>query len=150
MSPALDKLNSKSSVKSGVRLAEGFTLIEFVMMIAISSFLIVGIVLFTRKQVVTGIRMRDFLVANNLAKLKMTQMNNTAFSLLPVSTTTLPVESSFPGFAAQRVISTVSTSGTSSLRQINILVDYSGGSFSSPLVKLITYRQSNTTFGDGA
>ncbi len=133
-----------------IKTQKGFTLIEFVMMIAISSFLVAGIVLFTRQQMVNGLQMRDFLVASNLARLKMAQMNNTAYSSLPVGTTTLPVEPSFPGFAAQRVISAVATSGPSSLRQIKILLDYNGGAFSSPLVQLITYRQSNTTFGDGA
>ena len=127
----------------------GFTLIEFVMIIAIGSFLVAGIVLFTRQQIVNGVNMRDFLIASNLAKLKMAEMNNTTYASLPAGTTTLPAEPSFSGFAVQRVISTIATSGTITLRQINVLVDYTGGSFSNPLVQLITYRQSSTTFGDG-
>ena len=130
-----------------MRIQRGFTLIEFVMMIAVSSFLIVGIVLFTRQQVINGVRMRDFVIANNLAKLKMAQMNNTSISLLPIGTTIFPApEPSFPNFDVERVVSGIS----SSLRQIKILVDYRGRNFSSPLIQLITYRHVNTTFGDGS
>src|SRR3990167_3690659 len=130
-----------------MRKPNGFTLIEFVMIIAVGSFLVAGIVLFTRQQIVNGVKMRDFLIASNLAELKMAQMNNTAY---PATGTTTPsAEASFPGFIFQQVVTSVATSGGSSVRQIQMDVDYSGSSFTSPLVRLITYRQSNTPFGDG-
>ena len=125
----------------------GFTLIESVMMIAIGSFLVSGIVLFTRQQTLNAMTMRDFLMASNLARLKMAQMNNTAYPA--VGTTAPAAEGSFPGFIFQQVVTGVATSGLSSVRQVEIRVDKSGGSFTNPLVSLITYRQSDTTFGDG-
>ncbi len=125
----------------------GFTLIEFIMIIVVSSFLVTGIVLFTRQQIVNGVKMRDFLIASNLAKLKMAEMNNKVY---PTPGTTTPSsEASFPGFIFRQVATNAATSGGSSLCQIQTDVDYSGGSFANPLVRLITYRQSNTTFGDG-
>lgn len=128
----------------------GFTLIEFIVVIAVGSFLVAGIVLFSRQQIETVTSLRDMQIALNLAKLKMAEMNNTAYASLPVGTTTLASDSTFPGFMFQRVITSVATSGTNSLRQIDINVALTTGSFASPLVKLTTYRESDTTFGDGA
>lgn len=130
---------------------KGFTLIEFIIMIAVGSFLVSGLVLFTFQQTKNGTQMRDFFVALDLARLKMAEMNNTAYASLPVGTTTLADDPSFPGFDIQRVITLVNTGAPNpvTLRQINIKIDYAGGTFSSPLVQLSTYRQSNTTFGDG-
>ena len=127
---------------------QGFTLIEFIVIIAVGSFLVVGIVLFTRQQIINTVKMQDFLIASNLARLKMAVMNNTAYP--SVGTTAPSTEASFPGFIFRQAVTDVAASGGSSLRQIQIDVDYSGGSFDNPIVRLITYRQSNTTFGDGA
>lgn len=147
MNPALFGDRISNVRKNRAKGDKGFTLIEFVMIIAVGSFLVAGIVLFTRQQIVGGVKMRDFLIASNLAKLKMAQMNNTVY---PATGTTTPsAEASFPGFIFRQVVTNVATSGASSVRQIQIDVDYSGGSFANPLVRLMTYRQSNTTFGDG-
>ena len=130
---------------------QGFSLIEFIVMIAVGSFLVSGLVLFTRQQAVNGTQMRDFLVALDLARVKMAEMNNTAYASLTVGTTTLADDASFPGFDIQRVITLVNTGAPNpvTIRQIDIKIDYAGGTFSNPLIKLSAYRQSNTTFGDG-
>ena len=131
---------------------KAFSLIELIVMIAVGSFLVSGLVLFTNQQMKNGVQMRDFLVALDLARLKIAESNNTAYASLPVGTTSLADDPSFSGFDLQRVISLVNTGAPNpvTIRQIDISVDYAGGTFLNPLVKLTTYRQSNTTFGDGS
>ncbi len=147
MNPALSEDRISNLRKSWVKSDKGFTLIEFVMMIVVGSFLVSGIVLFTKQQVISATEMRDFLIASNLSRLKIAQMNNAAYPA--VGTTTPSAEASFPGFIFRQVVTSVAASGGSSVRQVQLDVDYTGGSFSNPLVRLITYRQSDTTFGNG-
>lgn len=137
-----------------MRKNRGFTLIEMIVTITVASFLIAGIVLFTRQLTHNGIRVKDYLTALYLAKLKLAEANNASFASLDPGVVTLDDEASFPGFDIQRTVSDVSTAtvgGQSiSLRQVRIDVDNAGGSSASPLVRLVTYRQSQTTFGDGS
>src|SRR3989338_312905 len=106
--------------------SKGFSLIEFIVMIAVGSFLVSGIVLFTLQQTKNGTQMRDFLVALDLARLKMAEMNNTAYASLPVGTTALADDPSFPGFDIQRAVSLVNTGAPNSvtIRRIDIRIDY--------------------------
>lgn len=127
----------------------GITLVELVMTIAIAGFLLGGITLFSSQQVTSTARMRDQLIALYLGQKAMTEINNTAYVSLPVGTTTLAGDPLFTGFQTQRIISAVSGAGAVTLRQIELRVAPAGGSFAQALVSLITYRQSNTTFGNG-
>ncbi len=131
--------------------ARGFTIVELILVVAVGSLLVLGITLFTAQQVSNGSQMRDFLEALDLARLKMAEMNNTTYASLPVGTTTLTGEPSFPGLALQRVVTLVNTGAPNpvTLRRIDIKVDHTGGTFANPLIQLTTYRESNTTFGDG-
>lgn len=125
------------------------TLIELVLVIAVGSIAVFGIVMFSREQVERGAQARDLVIAANLAELKMAEMNNLPYASLPVGTVTLPVDPSFPGYQMQRIVTNVATSGGVSVRQIDVRVTRTGGSFAQPLARLLTYRQSVTTFGDG-
>jgi hypothetical protein len=96
--------------------------------------------------------MRDYLIALNLAQLEMAQMNNTAYSSLPVSNTaTLTDEPSFPGYDIQRITSAETTGAPNGVKymRIDFKIDYAGGSFTNPLVWLVTYREDHITFGEG-
>lgn len=131
---------------------DGFTLVELIMIITIGSVLTIGIVKYTAQQVANGTQMRDYLIALNLAQLEMAQMNNTAYSTLPVSNTaTLAQEASFPGFDIQRIVSAETTGSPNGVKykRIDFKIDYHGGSFTNPLVWLVTYREDHITFGDG-
>lgn len=132
-----------------MRNQKGLTLVTLIALIVVIPILLLGLIHFTYTQSIEGVKLRDFLTAQHLAKQKMAEMNNTAYASLPVGTAALPGEASFPAFQFQRVISNVATSGAVSVRQVEIMVDTTTGSFSPPLVQLITYRQSDTTFGNG-
>ena len=128
----------------------GMTLIELILVIAVGAVLVLGIVLFTRQQTINGVQLRDFTIAYNLGRLKMAQMNLTAYASIPVGTFDYPNEPSFPGYKVRRITSTVTETtiagkGLVGVRQIDMRVDRSSGNFSKPLVKLITYRQSHVT-----
>ena len=133
--------------------SRGFTLIELIVAIAVGSFLIAGIVLFTQQQTSDGIRVKDYLAVLHLAKMKLAETNNMAYASLATGSVVLPDEASFPGFDIQRTVSDVATATvggqTIRLRQYSVNIDYAGGAFTNPLVRLVTYRQSQTTFGDG-
>ena len=133
--------------------SKGMTLIELIMIIAIGSALVGGVVLFTHQLVRSGTQTRDYLIAMDLGEQKMAEMNNAAFVTLPPGTTNF-LEASFPGFGIRRVITDETSSAvggfTITLRRIEMLVDYAGGTFANPLVRLITFRHSHTSFGNGA
>ncbi len=132
--------------------SRGFTLIELIMIIVIGAVLTIGIVKFTHQQIKDSTKMRDYLTALNLARLKMSIVNNTDYASMVASTsTTLPAEASFPGFITQRVVSAETTGAPNGVKykRIDIKVDYTGGTFTNPIIWLITYRESNITFGDG-
>ena len=131
-----------------MRKSRGMTLIELVMIIAIGSALVTGIVTFTQQQSVNGTRMRDYLIALNLARIKMAIQNNTAYASLPAAGT-LPAEASLTGFISQIRYGTIITSGVYNLKPVFIDTDYVGGSFANPIVTLVTYREDHVTFGDG-
>ena len=128
--------------------SRGMTLIELVMIIAVGSALLVGVIKFTQQQILNGSRMRDYLIAANLAKLKMAVQNNTAYASLPAAGT-LPAEASLGGFISQIRYGTIITSGVDNLKPVFIDVDYTGGSFANPVVTLVSYREDHVTFGDG-
>ncbi len=125
------------------------TLIELVLVIAVGSVLVLGLVMFSREQVERGVQARDLVIAANLVELKMAQMNNTAFASIPTGNVTLASEASFPGFQIQRRVSNVTSRGGFTLRLVDIRVRRVGGSFNQPLARALTYRQSAVTFGDG-
>ncbi len=129
--------------------SRGVTLVELIMTITIAAFLLGGIVLFSSQQMTSTARVRDQLIALYLGQKAMAQINNTAYTSLPVGTTTLTGDPLFTGFQTRRVITAVSGGGTVTLRKIELRVARAGGSFAQALVSLTTYRQSNTTFGNG-
>lgn len=129
------------------KVPRGFTLIELTITIAVSSIMVVGMVQAMQQQVVVSVETRDYLVAMNIARMKMGEIR--AGSYPSVGTATLAAESAFPGYMSQRVVTDVVSSGGLSVRQVQVDVARSGGSFSSPIVSLITYLTSVTTFGDG-
>lgn len=127
------------------------TLVELITILAVGSILIVGLVLFVRSQVENSVRMRDFQIGVNLARLKMADANNIPPASLAAGTYDYPGEPSFPGFKVQRKIALVTQTTmpggvVDTLWRIDMLVDYVSGDFSKPLVGLITYRQNHATF----
>ena len=134
------------------RKSRGMTLIELVIIIGLGAVLTLGIVKFTFQQINTGVKMRDYLTALNLARLKMALANNTDYTTLGAATTTLAQEASFTGFDVQRIVGSEVTGAPYGvkIKKIDIKVDYVGGSFANPLVWLTTYREDHVTFGDGA
>ena len=122
----------------------GFSLIELVIMIAVSSALFVGMGRAVQSQLKTATDNRDYLIALHLAKQQMARMNEAAY---PAVGTTAPAsDAAFPNFTFSQVVSAVVTSGTSSIRQIQM--DVLKGS--AVLVRLYTYRSNIITFGNGS
>ena len=140
-----------------MRNSRGMTLIELIMIIAIGSALVAGVVKFTQQQIYNGSRMRDYLVALNLARIQMAKDNNTNYATLrgasvPPFWTDLGSESggSFPGFILRRYIQSETTGATGvKIMQVDIKVDYAGGTFANPIVWLITYHKDHVFFGPG-
>ncbi|HTL70510.1 MAG TPA: prepilin-type N-terminal cleavage/methylation domain-containing protein [Candidatus Eisenbacteria bacterium] len=129
----------------------GVTLIELILIIAIGAVVTGGAVRFAVELTRQGIRARDAAVAYNLARLKMAEADAADFSTLTTGNAVLPDEASFPGYDIRREISDVATAaGPITLRRVDIVVDYAGGTFASPLARLITYRHNLVRFGDGA
>lgn len=132
-----------------MRRQSGFTLIELILTISLGALLVSGWVVYSRAQVANGVATRDYLIAQHLARLKMAEANNIPYASLSLGTVDLSPESNFQGYALRRVVTNVSSSGSYVLRKVEILADEAGGDYSSPLVRLIAYRQSHTAFGDG-
>lgn len=129
--------------------AGGFTLIELIVTIAVGGFLVAGIVLLTRQQVMAGVQSRDHLTAVQLAKRRMAEVSNLPDASLATSTSS-PYDSALPGFQCRTTVTNELTSGTVILRQILVEVDRASGSFEAPLASLRTYRVNVVTFGDGS
>jgi prepilin-type N-terminal cleavage/methylation domain-containing protein len=133
----------------------GFTMVELILTVAIGSVLVLGIVLFTRTQFEQSIRSSDLLTAMNLARLKMADLDRQTYASIPASgsTTNYGADAVIPGFIVRLNVTLVETGGAGvalrQLKQLEILVDYAGGDFVPPLARLITYRQSGTSFGNG-
>ena len=122
----------------------GFSLIELVIMIAVSSALFVGMGRAVQSQIDTATDNRDYLIALHLAKRQMAIMNEAAYPA--VGTTTPASDADFPSFTFYQVVTSVATSGTNSIRQIQM--DVLRGS--TVLVRLYTYRSNIITFGNGS
>ena len=123
----------------------GFSLIELVIMIAVSSALFVGMGRAVQSQIKMAGDNRDYLIALNLAKQQMAIMN---LASLPAVGTTTPsdVGVAFSGFTFTQVVTSIAVSGSFNLRQIQMDV-LKGGTV---LVRLYTYRTDLVTFGDGS
>lgn len=134
-----------------VRKNRGLTLIELILVVAVGSILVVGLVLFARSEIENTVRVRDFLIAMNLARLEMAVTENQPSSSLAAGTYDYPSEANFPGFKIRRIITlltqtTMPDSTVNTLWQVDMIADYATGNFSAPLFKLITYRQNHATF----
>lgn len=125
----------------------GLTLVELTITIALASIMVYGITSSMHQQIRSSVQTRDYLVAMNIARLKMSEVRSEAYPA--TGTTTLTAEASFPGYMIQRVVTNVVSNGARSVRQVEINVARTGGSFSSPLVRLVTQLTSVATFGDG-
>ena len=123
------------------------------MIIVAAAVLVIGVVKFTHQQIKNSTKMRDYLIALNLARLQMARTNNIDYATLTASTnTTLPQEANFLGFDVRRAVGAETTGAPNGvkIKEVDIIVDYVGGDFTtSPLIKLVTYRENNVTFGDG-
>ena len=125
----------------------GLSLIELTITIAITSVLIYGITTSVRGFIRSVEHVRNTYVAMNLARLKMVEVR--AGTYPGTGTTTLASEASFPGYAMQRVVTNVASSGGRSVRRVQINVANSTAGFSTPLVRLESYVTSVASFGDG-
>lgn len=128
-----------------MRNRRGFSLIELVIMIAVSSALFVGMGRAVQSQIKMAGDNRDYLIALNLAKQQMAIMNlNTT---LPAVGTTTPTDVgvAFSGFTFSQVVTSIAVSGSNNLRRIQL--DVLKGS--TVLVRLYTYRTDLVTFGNG-
>ena len=130
----------------------GFSLIELTMMIAISAILLTGISRAVQTNLESAIEVRNSLIGLNLAKMQMAMMNNANYPA--VSTTNPASDTSFSDFTFSQPVTTVTSSGTSSLEQIQLDTSLGG----RVLVRLYTYRTNtvntrksitNYGFGDG-
>jgi type II secretory pathway pseudopilin PulG len=126
----------------------GLTLVELVLMIAISSVLLISLSRAVQALIESQVVMRDTYIALNLAKLQMAKMNNAAY---PAAGTTNPTSAeSFTDFGYTQVVTEIFTSGGNSVREIYLDVTRAG----EVLVRLYTYRTNavngTTGFGNGA
>ena len=128
-----------------IRNRRGYTMIEFIVMIAVASALTVGLGRAVQSQIGTALDNRDYMVALNLAKQQMAIMN--ASTTVPALATTAPsdVGVSFSGFTFSQVVTSVATNGSDYIRQIQL--DVLKGS--KVLVRVYTYRTNIVTFGNG-
>lgn len=125
----------------------GFSLVEMVMMIAISSVLFIGLSRAVHAQLKSAILHRNYLIGLNLTKMQMGTMNNAAY---PAIATTAPASDAlFPNFVYSQTVSNVLTSGANTLNQILLDVTVGG----SVIVRVYTYRTNTVTgtqgFGNG-
>ena len=137
--------------------AHGMTMIELIMMIAIGSFVVSGIVLFSRQLTLNVMEMQGRIQATDVARLDAETVMQAAYSAVVNSTTTIN------GFSVRRRVSTVASNNQqafddnfldtglvdpdwvmvrSNLKQITIEVDEPGGDFSTPLAQVFTFKQS--------
>lgn len=135
----------------------GMTMIEVIMMIAIGSFIVSGIVLFSRQLSMNALEMQNRIMATDTARLDAEAVTRSAYNSVVSSTTTIN------GFSVRRTVGTAAmfdqqalddndlATGTvdpgwvmvrSRLKQITIEVDEAGGDFSSPLAQILTFKQS--------
>ncbi len=131
------------------RSSSGMTLIELIMLIAIGSIIVGGVVMFVRELTVSQTRMRDRLLALDLAQMQMESLMNSPYDSLADGTVSV-----FYGFKVkQTVTETASVTQTYTapnvtltyaVKKISLTADYESGDFSKPLFQLTTYRQSNT------
>lgn len=123
------------------------SLIELVLLVGISVVVLSGSIRFTSTAVQRSVQSRDHLIALHLAKVQMAVMNEGAF---PAVADTFPTDAAFGGYILRQRVTAVSGVSPNRLRQIEMTVTRTGGSYDSgALVKLFTYRQETTTFGNG-
>lgn len=129
------------------RSRSGFTLIEITLIIAIAAILMTsaGIEAVTQYRATVG--NRNFIIAYNLARDQMAQLNNLAYPAVTAEAVLTP-DGDFPDFIPTLEVAEIDTSGSYSLRQICFRMRL--GSFAGPvLVTLYTYRSDILTYGDG-
>ncbi len=131
----------------------GFTLIEMVLMIAIGSVLIGGIVLFTFQLSRNTMDIKDMMIATYLAKRQVVHIQRWAYDDIN-NVSPGPDEAPFTGYWYQRKVSEIASVaapfGTFGLKKIEVLIARAPGDFDQNiLVRIITYRQRYVEFGDG-
>lgn len=127
--------------------SRGMTLIETVMMIAVGSIVVGGIVHFTQTLTINENKMRDRLFALDLAQMQMESLMNTPYTSLADGSTDIV----FYGFKVRQTVALDRTltqtqgsvSLTFSVKKITMTADYGSGDFTKPLLQIVTYRQSN-------
>ena len=141
------------------RCMAGMTMIEVILLIAIGSFVVSGIVLFTRQMALNATQTRDRLAAMDVARVQMETVMRTAYNLLANADLTVN------DFKVRQTVNPVSF-GSIELREdntllagnltqpetltldlelseVDILVDTPAGDFTSPILQLRTFRQSH-------
>ncbi len=138
------------------------TLVEIVVIIAVSSVLLGGLTLFLGQQTAAIVQSHEILAARNLAVLKMAEFENIpAVDLLNGDVDDVS-DPDFPGLKIQRSIlrscghlkagpEPCSSDSTfpKNLIIVEIRVAKASDPFSNPLTVLTTYRHVYTSFGNG-
>jgi prepilin-type N-terminal cleavage/methylation domain-containing protein len=135
------------SGKEIIKNNRGYTLIEMIIVIAVGSILMAGLVSAAQIQFKSTVENRNYLVALNLAMRQMAIANSADYPALSIETAQT-ADSSFPNFIPTQEVTLIDTSGIHSLELICVRVRL--GSLSGPvLVALNTYRSDILTLGDG-
>ena len=138
----------------------GMTMIEVILLIAIGSFVVMGIVLFTRQMALNATQTRERLAAMDVARAAMEEVMRMNYAALPSGDTDFNLN----GYRVRRSVNT--TAGWSKtvrddnrlfgagqvdefivipfgVRQIQIFVDEPGGDFTVPLVQIVSFKHSH-------
>ena len=135
----------------------GMTMIEVIMMITIGSFIVSGIVLFSRELSVNAVNLQNRISATDIGRQEAEAVMRSAYAAVPDGTIVTVIN----GFRVMRQVSPVSqwvqtaldenhlgmgpgaVIITHGLRQVEIRVDEADGDFSSPLARILTFKQSH-------
>jgi type II secretory pathway pseudopilin PulG len=130
-----------------MRKRRGATLVELVIMIAVSSVLMISITRAAMTLSEMVVDNRDRTIALNLARRQLAIMNNGAHPAVQAEAG-LAADVNFPSFIPTLTVADVVTSGSLELRLVTIRIRLNSAT-GPVLIRLDTYRTNLVSFGDG-
>ncbi len=128
---------------------KGMSLMELTIMIAVAGVLFTGFTRAVQNQIRNVTLNRNYMIALNIAKREMAEINLGAYPAVDGAETALTADADFPSFIPTRFVTSVAISGSNSIRLITVRVRLNSVS-GTQLIRLDTYRTDLVSFGNGS
>ena len=122
----------------------GFTLVELIMTIIVTSIIAIPLSLLISQHVESTFQSEDYMMATNLARFDMEKAKNIGYAGIGTGVFNYPNYQGY-NYDITRTVTVVATSGTEGLKQIKVEAKKAGSA--TVLARLFTYLENNVGYG---